>query len=80
MLGARSGPCLPQSPSKGKGALETLLKELRAVAVSLGQPVTSAKAHWQHNYKRAGVPSSQLEGREREKHEFKPISPETGMS
>lgn len=68
------------SPSKGKGALKTLLKELQAVAVSLGQPVTSTKAHWQHNYKRAGVPLSQLEGREREKHEFKPISPERGMS
>lgn len=45
------------------------------MAVALGQPVTSAKARWQHNYKRAGVPSSQLEGREQEKHEFKPISP-----
>lgn len=72
MLGMRSRPCAP-SPIERKDALETLLGELWAEAVSSARNLQMLTGICM-----AGVPPSQ--GREQEKHMVKLISPETEIS
>lgn len=65
---------VPYHPSRGRVHWKLSLESSWQRQLPWDSPLPSVNAHWQHNYKRAGVPPSQ--GRKQEKHMAKLISPE----
>lgn len=65
---------VPHHPWRGRVNWKLSLESSWQRQSPWDSPLPSVNAHWQHNYKRAGVPPSQ--GREQEKHTAKLMSPE----